>query len=177
VPGASRTRQVSLNENESFSVFVRRDPADNVVLDCSHGEPFGPTAGLLGIMEPPGNTDVKMWGDPITETITNGTVEQWEIFNFTEDAHPIHLHLVQFQVVNRQSLATDADGEPLQPVKLAGRPQPPEDWEAGFLDTVIVYPGTVTRIRAQFDKPGRYVWHCHILEHEDNEMMRPIAIT
>jgi bilirubin oxidase len=54
---------------------------------------------------------------------------------------------------------------------------PPEDWEAGFLDSVIVYPGMVTRIRARFDKPGRYVWHCHILEHEDNEMMRPLIIT
>jgi spore coat protein A, manganese oxidase len=176
LPGASHTRQVSVNENESFSVFVRRDSAGNIVLDCAHGEPFGPTAGLLGTLEPPGKPNAKMWGDPITETITNQVVEEWEIFNFTEDAHPIHLHLVQFQLVNRQRLAADDEDMPVQPVRLAGRPAPPEDWEAGFLDTVIVYPGMVTRIRARFDKPGRYVWHCHILEHEDNEMMRPLII-
>ncbi|MBI1792170.1 MAG: multicopper oxidase domain-containing protein [Acidobacteria bacterium] len=177
LPRATRTRQLSINENASFSVFVRRDAAGNVVLDCANGEAFGPTAGLLGVMTAQGTTDAKMWGDPITETISQQTVEEWEIFNFTEDAHPIHLHLVQFQVVNRQRLATGPDGAPLQPVRLMHHPIQPEDWESGLLDTVIVYPGMVTRIRAQFDKKGRYVWHCHILEHEDNEMMRPYEVT
>ena len=124
-----------------------------------------------------GSTNPKMWADPLTETVSFPAVEEWEMFNFTEDAHPIHLHLVQFQVVNRQRLAVDADGEPVQPVRLSGHPIPPEDWESGFLDTVIVYPAMVTRIRAQYDKKGRYVWHCHILEHEDNEMMRPTRFT
>ena len=177
IPASSRTRQVSLNENESFSVFVRQDASGNVVLDCPHGEPFGPTAALLGIMTPQGTSDAKMWRDPLTETVSQNAIETWEFFNFTEDAHPIHLHLVQFQVVNRQRLATDAEGAPVQPVKLLGQPIPPQDGEDGFLDTVIVYPGMVTRIRAQFDKRGRYVWHCHILEHEDNEMMRPYEVT
>jgi FtsP/CotA-like multicopper oxidase with cupredoxin domain len=166
-----------VNENESFSVLIRSDGAGNVILDCARGEPFGPTSGLLGTVEPPGHSEAKMWADPITEVVANQSVEQWEIFNFTADAHPIHLHLVQLQIVNRQELATDSDGEPEQPVRLVGHPSPPEDWEAGFLDTVIVYPGMVTRIRARFDKAGRYVWHCHILEHEDNEMMRPLLIT
>ena len=56
------------------------------------------------------------------------------------------------------------------------RPRPPEPWESGFKDTVIAYPGEVTRIRAQFKNPGQFVWHCHIVEHEDNEMMRPFRI-
>jgi FtsP/CotA-like multicopper oxidase with cupredoxin domain len=53
---------------------------------------------------------------------------------------------------------------------------PPEAWESGFKDTVIAYPGQVTRLRAQFNRAGQYVWHCHIVEHEDNEMMRPYRI-
>jgi FtsP/CotA-like multicopper oxidase with cupredoxin domain len=52
----------------------------------------------------------------------------------------------------------------------------PEPWETGFKDTVIAYPGQVTRVRATFVNPGQFVWHCHIVEHEDNEMMRPYRI-
>ena len=70
----------------------------------------------------------------------------------------------------------EAAGEVAQPVVLAGDPRPRESWESGFKDTVIAYPGEVTRIRAQFKKNGQYVWHCHIVEHEDNEMMRPYRI-
>jgi FtsP/CotA-like multicopper oxidase with cupredoxin domain len=99
---------------------------------------------------------------PITENPALGSTEIWEIYNFTEDAHPIHIHEVQFQVVNRQPFH--------------GNARPPEDWEKGFKDVVIAYPEEVTRIKASFDLPGLYVWHCHILEHEDNEMMRPYFI-
>ena len=53
---------------------------------------------------------------------------------------------------------------------------PPEPWETGFKDTVIAYPGQVTRVKARFTTPGQFVWHCHIVEHEDNEMMRPYRI-
>jgi spore coat protein A len=55
-------------------------------------------------------------------------------------------------------------------------PTPPESWETGFKDTVTAYPGQVTRVRAQFNTPGQFVWHCHIVEHEDNEMMRPYVV-
>jgi FtsP/CotA-like multicopper oxidase with cupredoxin domain len=61
-------------------------------------------------------------------------------------------------------------------VQVVGSPTPAEPWETGFKDTVIAYPGQVTRVRAEFDTPGQYVWHCHIVEHEDNEMMRPYGI-
>jgi spore coat protein A len=60
--------------------------------------------------------------------------------------------------------------------RLVGDPLPPEAWEAGFKDTVVAYPGQVTRIKATFDIAGRYVWHCHIVDHEDNEMMRPYRV-
>jgi FtsP/CotA-like multicopper oxidase with cupredoxin domain len=70
---------------------------------------------------------------------------------------------VQFQVVEREVM----DG---------GAIRGPEPWETGFKDTVIAYPGEITRVKAKFDLPGRYVWHCHIVEHEDNEMMRPLEV-
>jgi bilirubin oxidase len=57
-----------------------------------------------------------------------------------------------------------------------GIPRPPESWELGRKDTVIAYPGEITRVKALFDRPGLFVWHCHIVEHEDNEMMRPYRI-
>jgi FtsP/CotA-like multicopper oxidase with cupredoxin domain len=104
-----------------------------------------------------------------------GAVEEWEIYNFTADAHPIHIHLVQFQVTGRQVLETDADGNPIA-VPAVGPARGPEVWETGYKDTVIAYPGEVTRVRAQFPLGGLFVWHCHILEHEDNEMMRPYCV-
>jgi FtsP/CotA-like multicopper oxidase with cupredoxin domain len=53
---------------------------------------------------------------------------------------------------------------------------PAPDWEKGLKDTVLAYPGQITRIQARFDLAGLYVWHCHIVEHEDNEMMRPRVV-
>ena len=70
----------------------------------------------------------------------------------------------------------DEDGEVVQPVQLVGDPTPPESWENGWKDTVIAYPGQVTRLRLRFTNAGQFVWHCHIVEHEDNEMMRPYRI-
>jgi FtsP/CotA-like multicopper oxidase with cupredoxin domain len=113
---------------------------------------------------------------PITEQVALGATEVWEIYNFTADAHPIHIHEVQFQVVNRQALVTDAEGVTAPPARLVGNPLSPAAWETGFKDTVIAYPGQVTRIKATFDIAGRYVWHCHIVDHEDNEMMRPYRV-
>jgi FtsP/CotA-like multicopper oxidase with cupredoxin domain len=118
-----------------------------------------------------------MWIDPVTENPSVGDTEVWEFYNFTGDAHPMHVHEVLFEVVNRQMLLMDLDQDaPIVPVQLDGEPMPPEAWESGFKDTVIAYPGQVTRVRARFNTPGQYVWHCHIVEHEDNEMMRPYRI-
>jgi spore coat protein A, manganese oxidase len=87
------------------------------------------------------------------------------------------LHLVHFRVLGRQQLVTDAEGMSMQPATLVpGSERPPEASETGFKDTAISYPGEVLRLQARFDTPGLYVWHCHILEHEDNEMMRPFCV-
>jgi FtsP/CotA-like multicopper oxidase with cupredoxin domain len=149
---AGITRRVSLNE------------LDSAVLPG-----VGPRAAFLGTLDSSGMGIPMMWDEPITETPTANVPEVWEIFDFTEDAHPIHLHQTQFQIVDRQPF------DPITglPVK---KPRPPEDWESGFKDTVIAYPGEITRIKAKFQTAGRFVWHCHILEHEDNEMMRPFLI-
>jgi spore coat protein A, manganese oxidase len=141
---ASVTRRVSLNEE------------DSAVL-----EGVGPRAALLGTMSD-GNAVHLGWDDDITENPALNSIEVWELFNFTEDAHPIHIHEVQFQVVNRQAFGKSARAA--------------ERWEAGYKDTVIAYPGEITRVKALFDTPGLFVWHCHIVEHEDNEMMRPYRI-
>ena len=157
------TRALSLNEEESASVRVSEDDSGNIVADCESGEVFGPTSALLGTYDPlTGVTSPLLWLDPITENPALGATETWEIYNFTEDAHPIHIHLIKFEVLNRE------DGTGIQ--------YGPEPWETGFKDTVIAYPGEITRVNMMFDLPGFYVWHCHIVEHEDNEMMRPYHV-
>ena len=116
----------------------------------------------------------KMWMEPV---IDNPAVARRRSGSSnTADAHPMHVHEVTFEVVNREGLALDEEEEVVQPVQLTGDVTSPEAWETGFKDTVIAYPGQVTRIRARFDTPGQFVWHCHIVEHEDNEMMRPYRI-
>jgi FtsP/CotA-like multicopper oxidase with cupredoxin domain len=136
----------------------------------------GPAAAMLGTVDAAGNPTHRMWADPISENPSVGDSEVWELYNFTADAHPMHVHEVVFEVVNRQALVTNDDGETVAPAQLVGDPRPPEPWENGRKDTVIAYPGEVTRIRALFATPGQFVWHCHIVEHEDNEMMRPYRI-
>jgi FtsP/CotA-like multicopper oxidase with cupredoxin domain len=136
----------------------------------------GPAEALLGHVDPFGMPVQQEWMDQVTENPNVGDTEVWEFYNFTADAHPMHVHEVTFEVVNRQALVTNEDGETEPPAQFAADPRPPEAWESGFKDTVIAYPGEVTRIRAMFTNPGQFVWHCHIVEHEDNEMMRPYRI-
>jgi FtsP/CotA-like multicopper oxidase with cupredoxin domain len=178
---AQRTRSLTLNEEESRTVYVLEDDDGNLVevpMDTEGAAPFGPTEALLGVLEPDGTSSARAWADAITEKVTApGDTEVWEIYNFTADAHPIHIHLVQFVVVDRQRLASDEEGHSVQPAELLpGTNRPPEPWETGFKDTVVAYPGEVTRVKAQFAGAGLFVWHCHILEHEDNEMMRPYCV-
>jgi FtsP/CotA-like multicopper oxidase with cupredoxin domain len=113
--------------------------------------------------------------DPVTENPAVGATEIWEIYNTTADAHPMHIHEIAFEVVDREGLVLNGE-EVAQPIQLDGNITAPQAWETGFKDTVIAYPGQVTRVRAQFNTPGQFVWHCHIVEHEDNEMMRPYRI-
>ena len=135
----------------------------------------GPAEAMLGSVHQDGMPMHEMWEEPVTVTPSVGDTEVWEFYNFTADAHPMHVHEVTFEVVNREGLVSE-DGETVPPATLVGNPRPPEAWESGRKDTVIAYPGEVTRIKATFNNPGQFVWHCHIVEHEDNEMMRPYRI-
>ena len=120
--------------------------------------------------------DGKRWHEPISEKPALGTTEIWELVNTTDDTHPIHLHLVRLQVLDRRSFDVPAFLYEKK-FKYTSEAIPPDANETGWKDTVRAAPGAVTRIIVPFDGyPGRYVWHCHILEHEDNEMMRPYEI-
>jgi FtsP/CotA-like multicopper oxidase with cupredoxin domain len=149
-----------------------------VGFDEDGNEVEGPIEAQLGIVAN-GVWAEREWGDPVTENPAVGATELWEIYNTTADAHPIHIHEITFEVVDRQGLALVENTDPpevVSPIQLVGDPRPAERWESGFKDTVTAYPGEVTRVRAQFNSPGQFVWHCHIVEHEDNEMMRPYRI-
>ncbi|MBI5549434.1 MAG: multicopper oxidase domain-containing protein [Deltaproteobacteria bacterium] len=184
LPASTITRLVSLNEEDSATVCVLFDPvADAFVVPIAEVAcdsvapaglevvPFGPAAAKLGTYDAVNNVSTPlMWDSLITELPQVGSTETWEIWNFTMDAHPIHIHLVQFEVVNRE--VWDPTMSPNPPGV-----RPPEPWETGTKDTVIVYPGELARVKATFSNPGLFVWHCLILEHEDNEMMRPYCVT
>ena len=179
-PGG-KTRDLVLSELDSA------DPYDN------------PIIGRIDARgTPPTTTDP--WLMPVTETPKAGSVEIWRLINTTGDGHPIHIHLVQFQVLDRQAFATsdiDTSVSPPQIGKLmftGPRVQPKDEnsrpylkyEQNAFKDTVKTFPGEVTRVIMRFDLPGgtavkhgdkfRYVFHCHILEHEDNDMMRPYDV-
>jgi FtsP/CotA-like multicopper oxidase with cupredoxin domain len=126
-----------------------------------------------------GNYTVKKWGDAVTENPGVGDTEIWEFYNTTVDAHPMHIHEVAFEVINRQSITIidqDTEAGTGTVVLVAGTVRDPQPWEKGRKDTVIALPGEVTRVKATFSTPGQFVWHCHIVEHEDNEMMRAYRI-
>ena len=162
LPPATVTRPLALIEE--MSMYFADAPAEALL---------GTVAGDPNLI--PGVWAKRMWQEPVTENPAVGTTEVWEIYNATADAHPMHVHEVVFEVVNRQFIFVDESAQTVQVVP-GSVPTPPEPWETGFKDTVIAYPGQVTRIKAQFTTPGQFVWHCHIVEHEDNEMMRPYRI-
>lgn len=130
----------------------------------------------------------------ITDLTKLNDTETWELYNLTPDAHPMHLHLVAFQVVDRQALIDPVTGLPFAPPMLlppintpvnaatvglspAGPVAPAANELNAWKDTLFMPPGTVTRVRAKFDIPGLYVYHCHILSHEEFDMMRPYVVT
>jgi spore coat protein A, manganese oxidase len=116
------------------------------------------------------------WRQAVTEKPTLGATEIWSFANLTEDSHPIHLHLVRFQLLDRRRFDV-FQYQTFHRLRYTGSAVPPDPGEAGWKDTVRAAPGMVTRIIVPFEGyTGRYVWHCHILEHEDNEMMRPYEV-
>jgi FtsP/CotA-like multicopper oxidase with cupredoxin domain len=212
------TRQVALFEGTDE--FGRLQPLLGTVMPASTwqgriinwpNEQVYRDANLIGPMQ-----GTMTWHEPITENPQLNSVEVWEIWNFSPDAHPIHLHLVKFKVVDRQTIKWDTNanaGHVIQGEAPAGDgvylvPQntiqhndevgkgfmvvlPPkvadyveeiypnvgdEYVEDHFKDIVTALPGQITRITMEFTKFGRYVWHCHILSHEDHEMMRVMFV-
>ena len=144
----------------------------------------------------------RLFDDPVDEKPIVDTIEDWSFVNISADTHPIHMHLTQFQVMGRtpldgsayaQALADARAGKPGAPPLwdnntidpkpfLLGSEVPPGPNEQGWKDTVGAHPNQVTRIRQEFklpegvSPPQEYVYHCHILEHEDNDMMRPYDV-
>jgi len=173
---------------------------DLVLSELDSADPYvNPIIGRIDARGTPPTT-IDPWKMPVTETPKAGSVEIWRLINTTGDGHPIHIHLVQFQVLDRQAFAAnqiDTSVSPPQVTKLMFtdlRRQPKDETARPYLkyeqnarkDTVKAFPGEVTRLMMRFDLPTgtsvsrgekfRYVFHCHILEHEDNDMMRPYDV-
>ncbi len=137
------------------------------------------------------NQGLPTWGraytDPSTENPSGGSIEVWQIMNLTGDTHPIHFHLVNVQIIQRQPFTGDPSS-----FSYTGPPTPPDANEVGWKETVRMNPGEVTTVIMQFKLPTlpasmgdpksprtgghEYVWHCHILEHEEHDMMRPLVV-
>jgi len=164
LPAATVTRRLALIEQMGMG---RGEDGEEIE---------GPVEAALGVVGEDGSGERLEWSDPVTENPGVGATEVWEMYNTTGDAHPMHVHETVFEVIDRQALETDAEGELIEPLTPTGVAVALPPWETGFKDTVIAYPAQVTRIRARFNGPGQFVWHCHIVEHEDNEMMRPFRI-
>jgi spore coat protein A len=156
------------------------------VLTFNGRDEFNRFNEMLGTVE--GGT--MLWHEPATETPALDSTEVWEIYNTGPVAHPIHIHLVHFQVLDRQPFSftqtpkpmtthhgAPAVGATIADITPVGTARPREAFEEGPKDTVTCYPNEVTRVIAKFDRPGSYVWHCHILHHEDHDMMRPIIVS
>jgi spore coat protein A len=149
------------------------------VLLFEGADDYGRIFAQLGTVE----EGAKTWDDPTTETPADGDVEVWEIYNTTPDAHPIHLHLPQFEVLDRAPFRAQQDRQGRLSKIRTGTAVAAPAAEQGPKDTVQTFPGQVTRIKVAFDLPAgttgdqEYVWHCHILSHEDHEMMRRLTVT
>ncbi len=144
---AVRTRTLSLDQN--------RDPGRNRMRMLLNG---------------------RFWREPTTEKPVLDSVEIWSLLNMTEDIHPIHLHLVRFQILDRRYFDV-GEYSRSGTVRCFGPVLAPAAHEAGWKDTVQAHPGMATRIIVCFEGfAGRYVWHCHIAEHAANQMMRPFEV-
>jgi spore coat protein A, manganese oxidase len=215
IPAPTRTRKVGLFEGRDefgrlmplLGTAEKATDADGNPIVWPSSRPYV-KAGLAG--KPMEGTAA--WHSPTTENPKLGSTEEWEIWNVSEDAHPVHLHGVFFQVAGREEIvwdtATNDDGQladaaaavgdgtyllaqPLvqhngaigkgyklvNPTSGASVAKPTAQFEDAPKDLVIALPGQVTRIRATFSKAGQFVWHCHILSHEDHEMMRVLQVS
>jgi spore coat protein A len=130
-----------------------------------------------------------------TEVAHAGETQVWQIYNLTGDTHPMHFHLVNVQILRREAWAFDASGDALSPLSpRPGTSRPPDANERGYKETVRMNPGEVVTVAMRFDLPpgtvpvsprllssyglsgAEYVWHCHILEHEEHDMMHALVV-
>jgi spore coat protein A len=136
-----------------------------------------PTGGFAPFGSLANGDQVQLISDPTSPTGMSA-IQIWNVYNNTKDVHPIHLHQVSFQILSRQNF--NAKVNPLTGVmtniNLNGSVMPPAANEVGWKDTVQMYPGQVTTIIMKFDLAGNYVWHCHILEHEEHDMMHWLVV-
>lgn len=177
--GAVTTRGKTIAATRKILLWEGMDSLGRLQTMLGNATPIAATAV-------PGAADGTMtYKDPVTETPKVGTWEIWEFYNCTVDAHPIHMHLVDFRILNRQAftftsttkaMSDGSTGGALTGVTLARATRAPGAWEAGRKDTVQAFPGEVTRVLVNFKRAGDYVYHCHILSHEDHEMMRPYKV-
>jgi FtsP/CotA-like multicopper oxidase with cupredoxin domain len=196
VPATATVRTLSLTEYESQQVCAASDIDGNVTslvsfaapqqgdfaATCSTlpqlpgSEPFGPRIDMLGQVAA-GTPVPYHWADPISQTPTQNQVQVWDVYNYTPDSHPIHLHGTRFQVIERENLVIGSDGvKAAIPAVGTGVIYPRLATEAGYKDMVDALPRQRVRLAASFAHTGLYQWHCHISEHEDNEMMLPLCV-
>ncbi|MDP3758990.1 MAG: multicopper oxidase domain-containing protein [Ramlibacter sp.] len=173
IPPGVPVRRLTLNEGfDAYGRLLQAVGTDQPASTAGAGVSFG-----------------RAYHDAPTEVVNAGSVEVWEILNLSADTHPMHFHLVNVQILSRQAFNTMnySGGTPLW----LGRPQAPDRNELGWKETVRMNPGQATRIIVRFDLPvglpftvppsprtggNEYVWHCHILEHEEHDMMRPLVV-
>jgi spore coat protein A len=202
-------RWIALDEDPTGNLTFRELEAYTTDPDVAAAAPRGlaliPIAALNGVVTWY-RTLAKGFHEQARFFVKSGGCEVWKILNLTGDTHPVHVHLVQFQVLSRQrynassyqtppqglsmtatltpsstpqgpSTVTVTVNAPIVPVTPVDVPQPPDPNEQGFKDTVRVNPGEVVTIAAFFKGYcGKYMYHCHILEHEDHDMMRPFVV-
>jgi FtsP/CotA-like multicopper oxidase with cupredoxin domain len=201
----TQLRSSFLNGSQPGLLFTNGDPsvgafpfngfADRMLTLNEDFDEFGRLIQTVGTFTQNGfnNQNLPTWGraylDPVTENPRAGAIEVWQVMNLTGDTHPIHFHLVNVQVIQRQAFQGDPSSW-----SYIGDPLPPDTNELGWKETVRMNPGEITTVIMQFNLPKlptaamrnavsprtggkEYVWHCHILEHEEHDMMRPLIIT
>lgn len=119
-------------------------------------------------------SDGLLFSAPSTEVLEACTTERWEIINLTNFTHIIHLHLIEFELVGRANFSTFVFNR--DPVIRPGTIVPPDPYERGPKDSFRVSPGEIVYVQGFFDRPGRFIFHCHLLEHEDLEMMHNLEV-
>jgi len=193
---------VTMLRNSLRVTFNETQPSTSIVPPSASGvktksliednDPFGRLRQLLG-SDASGNSLTFL--DTPMDVASQGEIQWWRIFNLTGDTHPMHFHLVNVSVIRREQWAFDSSGNPILPLQIIpGTQRLPDLNEMGWKETVMMHPGEVTTVAMQFNLPAgtppppsprlasynitgaEYVWHCHILEHEEHDMMHALVV-